>query len=84
MLPGKATNYNLSKEKYLTMRCLQNDKSFIIKQADKGSAVIVWDRTDFLKKAERQLSHENYTKKLESEKKIKLSWWKKVTNCFLT
>ena len=84
MLPGKATNYNLSKEKYLTMRCLQNGKSFIIKQADKGSAVIVWDRTDFLKKEERQLSHEKYTKKLESEKKIKLSWWKKVTNCFLT
>ena len=40
------------------MRSLQNDRSVVIKPADKGSAVVVWDRTDFLKDAERQLSDE--------------------------
>ena len=49
MLPVKATNYNLSKEEYLTMRSLQNERSVVIKPADKGSAVVVWDRTDYLR-----------------------------------
>ena len=38
------------------MRSLQNDRSVVIKPAGKGSAVVVWDRTDYLKEAERQLS----------------------------
>ena len=37
------------------MRSLENDKSVVIKPADKGSAVVVWNRTDYLKEAERQL-----------------------------
>ena len=38
------------------MRSLQNDRSIVIKQADKGPAVAVWDRLDYLREAERQLS----------------------------
>ena len=38
------------------MRSLQNDRSVVIKPAEKGSAVVVWDRTDYLKEAKRQLS----------------------------
>ena len=34
---------------------LKNDKSIIIKSADKGSAVVVWDREDYIKEAEKQL-----------------------------
>ena len=48
----------MCKEEYLTRRFLQNGRSVIIKSADKGSAVVVWDRTDDLKEAERQLSNE--------------------------
>ena len=33
--------------------------SIIIKRADKGSAVVVWDREDYLKEAESQLSDES-------------------------
>ena len=40
------------------MRSLQNDRSVVIKPTYKGSAVVVWDRTDYLKEAERQLSDE--------------------------
>ena len=38
------------------MRDLQNDRNVIIKPADKGSAVVIWDRNDYLKEAEKQLS----------------------------
>ena len=58
ILPGKATNYNLSKEEYLTMCSLQNDRSGFLKPAEKGSVVVIWDRNDYLKEAERQLCDE--------------------------
>ena len=34
---------------------LQDDRSIIIKGADKGSVIVVWDREDYLKEAYRQL-----------------------------
>ena len=44
------------------MRSLQNNRSVIIKPVDKGSAVVVWDRQDYLKEAERQLSDSSICK----------------------
>ena len=38
------------------MRNLQEDRNVIIKLADKGSAVVIWDRNDYLKEAKKQLS----------------------------
>ena len=37
---------------------LQSDRSAVIKPAGKRSTGVVWDRTDHLKEAERQLSDE--------------------------
>ena len=37
------------------MRNLQSDIIVIIKPTDKGSAVVIWDRNDHLKVAEKQL-----------------------------
>ena len=37
------------------MRSLVNDRSVVIKKADKGSCVVVWDREDYIAEAERQL-----------------------------
>ena len=54
-MPGKAEQFNLTREQYLTMRNLQSDRNVIIKTANKGSAVVVWDRNDYLKEAEKQL-----------------------------
>ena len=34
---------------------MKDDRSIIIKGADKGSVVVVWDREDYLKEAYRQL-----------------------------
>ena len=33
-----------------------NDRSIVIKRADKGPCVVVWDRKDYLLEAEIQLS----------------------------
>ncbi len=36
---------------------LKSDRRIEIKEADKGSAVVVWDREDYAAKANRQLSN---------------------------
>ena len=51
VLPGHL-KFNLNRKEYLTMSSLQNDRSVIINPPDKGS-VVVWDRQDYLKVAER-------------------------------
>ena len=47
-LPGKPQSYNMSKEERQAMRNLTEVCSIIIKPADKGSCVIVWDCEDYL------------------------------------
>ena len=37
------------------MYSLKDDPSIIIRGADKGSVIVVWDREDYLKEAYRQL-----------------------------
>ena len=41
---------------YWHIHILRDDTSIIIKEADRGSGVAVWDREDYLKEAEKQLS----------------------------
>ena len=43
VLPGHPKKLNLNREEYLTMRSLQNDRSVIIKPADKGSSTYLCD-----------------------------------------
>ena len=52
-------NLNLSKEEWLAVKSLKEDKSIVIKPADKGSCVVVWDKQDYIMEAERQLSDES-------------------------
>ena len=56
LLPGNTTQYNLSKEEWLAMRELAEDRSIVMKPADKGSCVVVWDKADYLLEAEKHLS----------------------------
>ena len=53
-IPQKKYN-NLSREEWSALYNLKNDKNVVIKSADKGSAVVVWDRDDYIKEAENQL-----------------------------
>ena len=38
------------------MRALADNKTILIKKADKGSCVVVWDHNDYIKEAEKQLN----------------------------
>ena len=53
-IPSKRFN-NVTKGERNAMYSLKDDKSVIIKGADKSAAVIVWDREDYLKQASKQL-----------------------------
>lgn len=61
----------LNKGKYLANHNLQDDRGVIIKLADKGSAVVVWNRSICLKKVARQLIESGTCKVL---KLIKVSF----------
>ena len=45
----------MSREEWQAVRSLADDRSIVIKKADKGSCVVVRDRNDYLLEAERQL-----------------------------
>ena len=47
---------NLTRKEREALYDLRNDTSIIIKEADKGSLVVIWDNEDYLKEAEEQLS----------------------------
>ena len=55
-LPGKPQAYNLTKEEWLAMRSLAEDRSIIIKPVDKGFCVVVLNREDYLAEGYKQLS----------------------------
>ena len=46
---------------------LKNDNSIIIKEADKVSAVVVWDKEDYLKEVKNQLNDKNVCKELTGD-----------------
>ena len=52
----KIRYHNITKEERRAIDSLRNDPTIIIKEADKGSCVVVWDREDYLKEADSQLS----------------------------
>ena len=47
---------NLTPEERKALHDLMNDTFIIINEAEKGSVVVVWDKENYLKKAEEQLS----------------------------
>ena len=44
---------NLTSKERQALHDLKNDKNIVIKGADKGSEVVVWDREDYIKEAEK-------------------------------
>ena len=47
---------NLNKQKYQTIKDLRHNIDIIIKPADKGSAIVIMDKEDYIKKDERQVT----------------------------
>ena len=52
-LDYKVGYFNLTKVERDVVYLLKNDNTIIIKDADKGSAVFIWDREDYLKEAKK-------------------------------
>ena len=52
------------------MRSLADDRNLLIKKADKGSCVVVWDRNNYLMEAEKQLSDKNVYKEVKFNEKL--------------
>jgi hypothetical protein len=52
---------------------LKERDDIVIKQADKGSVVVVMDKVDYLEEANRQLADERFYKKLDSDPTGKFS-----------
>ena len=48
-LDEKMSYHNLTKGEINALYLLRDDPSIIKKEADKGSAVVVWDREDYLR-----------------------------------
>ena len=46
---------------------LKNDNSIIIKETDKGSSVVVWDRDDYFREAKDQLNDKSGYKELTGD-----------------
>ena len=49
---------------------MTSDRSIVIKKADKGSSIVTWDRVDYLKEANKQLSEKNVYKEVEFKEKM--------------
>ena len=54
-----STQSNLSGDEWKALRNLADDRTIVIKGADKGSSVVIWDREDYLQEASKQLRDTN-------------------------
>ena len=66
-LDEKLSYYNLTKGERNALHWLRDDPSIITKEADKGSAVVVWDREDYMREANSQLSGKDEYQEFKGE-----------------
>ena len=59
---------------------LENDNSILIKETDKGSAIVVWDRDDYLREAKNQLNDKNVYKDLTGNVEVLLKKSSKLSS----
>ena len=71
---------NLSQEKWRAVRSLADNRSIVIKKADKGTCVVVSDIWDYIKEAEKQLGIVLFMRKSIIVKRFFLSWFTQVIN----
>ena len=56
---------NLDREEPTAIKTVKQNKDIIIKPADKGAAIVVMDKTNYVGEAERQLANQVHYKRLE-------------------
>ena len=60
----------MPKEEWEALRGVADDRSIVIKQADKGSCVVVWCRDDYIKEANKQLEDKTVYKDIDFKETI--------------
>ena len=58
---------NLTKKEREAMKELMNDCNIIIKPADRGNEIVIWDKQDYLRECENQLTDMNISEKVEGD-----------------
>ena len=66
-LRTKRVKNNLSPPELQALKTLRWRQDIVIKPADKGSAVVVLKKNDYIKEAERQLGNEDHYQKIEKD-----------------
>ena len=66
----KDLTQDFTKEEWEVLYSLKDDPSIIIKGADKGSVVVVWDREDYLKEAYRQLDDKEVYEQVPDDQSV--------------
>ena len=61
----KKTLDNLDREERTAIISLKQNKDIIIKPVDKGTVIVVMDKTDYIGETERQLANQVHYKRLE-------------------
>ena len=59
--------HNLTKEQWKGLMELRKNPEIVIKKADKGSAVVIMNTTDYLREGYRQLSDRNFYVKIRED-----------------
>ena len=55
----------MPKDEWDAIRSLADERNIVIKKADKGSCVVVWDRNDYLLETDKQLKDKNFYRDVE-------------------
>ena len=76
-IPSKRYN-NLTKNERNALYSLKDDPSIMIKGADKGSVVAVWDREDYLKEAYKQLEDREVYEEVPNDPNVLINTIKKA------
>ena len=63
--PPRGNNNNISRLEQMAIGTLKSNQKIVIKPADKGSAIVILNRTDYIAEGERQLTDDKYYQPLE-------------------
>ena len=70
-LPEAGIKYtNLSREEWNVIRSLADNRNIIIKKAEKGSCIVIWDSNDYLMEAEKQFSDKKVYQEVNNTENI--------------
>ena len=74
----KKPRYNISVKERKAIKNLKQNNNIIIKPSDKGGAIVILNKEDYIKEGERQLQQQQHYKKLDDFEKTKKKFIKEV------